>query len=275
MQPGSEDNDGSRAALTPPERPVEGPRSAGRWRRAGLLGLLALGLCGLAVSAAGVASQVLPRHFTVAQQHKIEAWEVARRWRALPESAIFPATVPYRLPGSDLYSGKSLPLTARRLAVSSPSTCRRGASPAAAEVLGRYRCAALLRATYTDATGSMVATVGVAVLSGTSAASTAEGKLDQQASGGPPNVVRPAKVPGTLANRFGDPQRQINVNSQAGPYLILATVGYANARPRVDMTDDPYLKYEMNSLAQGLDTAVTSVLGQPPRVPDCPGAPGC
>lgn len=268
MQPGSEDDDGSRAA-------PQAPRRSWRWRRAGLVGLVAVGLCGLAVSAAGVASQVLPRRFSVAQQHKIEAWEVARRWRALPESSIFPATVAYRLSGADLYSNQSLPLTARRLAVSTPATCQNGASPTAARVLGRYRCAALLRATYTDATGSMVATVGVAVLSGSTAASTAEGELGRPAKGAPPDSVRPAAVPGTLASRFDDRQRQVNVNSRSGPYLILATVGYANARPRVDMTDDPYLKVEMTSLAQGLESAVTSVLGPPPTVPTCPGAPGC
>lgn len=271
MQPGSADDDGSRAA---PRRP-EAPRRSWRWGRAGLVGLLALGLCGLAIAAAGVASQVLPRRFSVTQQHKIEAWEVARRWRALPESAIFPATVPYRLTGSDLDSHDGLPLTAHRLAVSTPATCRTGTSPAAGRVLGRYRCAALLRATYTDATGSMVATVGVAVLSGSDQASTAEGKMDQQAKGAPPNGVRPAAVPGTLASRFNDRQRQVTINSRAGPYLILATVGYANARPRVDMSDDTYLQDEMNSLAQGLDTAVTNVLGSPPRLPTCPGAPGC
>jgi len=260
MQPGPEDSDGSRAA----------PRRSGRWGRAALLSLLAVGLCGLAVSAAGVASQVLPRRFTVAQQHKIEAWEVARRWRALPESTIFPASVPYQLTGSDLNSDKGLPLTAHRLGVSVPASCHSGASPAAAKVLGHYRCAALLRATYTDATGSMVATVGVAVLSGSNAANTAEDQLSR-----PPKGVRPAAVPGTLAARFREQQRQVSVNSRAGPYLVLATVGYADGRPRVDMGDDLYLESEMTSLAQGLDNAVTSVLGPPPAVPTCPRAPGC
>ena len=267
-RPGPEGDDGSRAA------PPAAQRSRW-WRRAGLLTLLAAGLCGLAVSAAGVATQVLPRRFSVAQQHKIESWEVARRWRALPESAIFPASVPYQLPGGDLYSAKSLPLKARRLGVSTPATCRSGASPAAAEVLARYHCAALLRATYTDATGSMVATVGVAVLSGSSAAGSAEDRLTRQAGSAQPTGVRPAAVPGTLASSFRDPQRQVSLNSRAGPYLILATVGYANGRPKVDVGDDPYLQDEMNSLAQGLDDAVTSVLGRPVPVPACPGATGC
>ena len=137
MQPGSADDDGSRAVL----RPSLAPRRSRRWRRAGLAGLVAVGLCGLAVSAAGVASQVLPRRFSVAQQHKIEAWEVARRWRALPESAIFPATVPYQLSGTDLYSNQSLPLTAHRLAVSNPATCRRK-SLSCATSASSTRCAA-------------------------------------------------------------------------------------------------------------------------------------
>jgi hypothetical protein len=238
--------------------------------------MLAVGLCGLAVSAAGVATQVLPRRFSIAQEHQIETWEVARRWRALPESAIFPATVPYRVPGPDLYSTTSLALTARRIGVSTPATCADGASPAAARILGRYQCTALLRATYTDSSGSMVATVGVAVLSGSAAASTAEGRLASTAKFDGPQGVRPAAVPGTLASRFDDAQRQLSVNARAGPYLILATVGYANGRPRAgDIGADDYLSAEMSSLAQGLDDAVTGVLGRPAPVPDCPGAPGC
>jgi hypothetical protein len=238
-----------------------------------MLGLLAVGLCGLAIAAAGVATQVLPRRFTIAQEHQIETWEVARRWRALPESAIFPATVPYRLPASALYGSGSLALTAHRLGVSTPASCASGASPATARILGQYRCTALLRATYSDSSGSMVATVGVAVLSGTSAASTAEGKLAHGHSS--VQGVRPAAVPGTLAARFGDRQRQMSVNAHAGPYLILATVGYANGRPRADVKADQYVTAEMTSLAQGLDNAVTGVLGKPPPVPTCPGAPGC
>lgn len=250
-------------------------RGSGRWRGLGLLTALGLALCGLAVSAAGAASQVLPRHFSAAQQRRIEAWEIARRWRALPEGAIFPATVPYQVSGYALYASKSLPLTGRRLGVSTPDGCAAGAAPGAARILGRYHCTALLRATYADSTGSMVATVGVAVLPDGAAAAAAESRLATAAKGGHPDGVRAAAVSGTLASRFDDAQRQLSVNSRAGPYVILATVGYSDGRPRVHVATDSYLYAEMNSLADGLDDAVSGVLGKAPLAPVCPGTPGC
>jgi hypothetical protein len=268
MQSGPDADDGFRAA----------PPASGSWRRAALLTVLALALCGLAVSAAEVVSQVLPRRFTAAQQRQIEAWEMARRWRALPEGVIFPATVTYQLPGTAFYGGQSLPLTARRLAVGTPAGCASAADAAAARVLGRYRCAALLRATYTDSTGSMVATVGVAVLRDSAAAAAAQNRLSATATpvtGDQPDGVRAAPVAGTLASRFRDRQRQLSVDTHAGPYVIMATVGYTDGRPRVRVSADSYLADEMDSLAEGLDDAVTGVLGRPPRTPACPGAPGC
>jgi len=268
MPPGSADIDGSLAA------PPSAPRT-GKWQRTVLLIMLAAGLCGLAVSAAGVVSRVLPRRFSSTQQHQIEAWEIAGRWRALPENAIFPASVPYRLSGSYLYSGSGLTLSARRLGVSSPVTCAKGADPTAARILGGHRCDAVLRATYTDSTGSMVATVGVAVLPGDVAAARAEDQLSGTHDGGQPDGVAPARVSGTLASRFDDRRRQLNLNSRAGPYLIMATVGYADGRPHVRIAADSYLQGEMSSLAQGLSDAVMGALGKPPRTPSCPGAPGC
>jgi hypothetical protein len=237
--------------------------------------MLAAGLCGLAVAAAGVASQVLPRRFSVAQQHRLESWEIAKRWRALPEATIFPATVPYKLSGYYLYGTQSLELTGHRLGVSAPDGCAGGAGPDAARILRRYHCTALLRATYIDSTGSMVATVGVAVLPDGAAATAAEERLAATGSGGDPDGVRAEPVPGTLASRFDDAQRQLSLNTQAGPYVILATVGYSDGRPRLRGATDTYLSEEMTGLAQGLDDAVSGVLGKAPSAPACPGTPGC
>ena len=72
--------------------------SAGRGRRAAAVIALILGLAGFAVSAIGVAIQLLPRHFSASEQRQIEAWEVMRRWQTMPAGQIFPASVPYQLP---------------------------------------------------------------------------------------------------------------------------------------------------------------------------------
>jgi len=244
-------------------------------RRAALAAVLVLSLAGLAVAAAGLVAQALPRQFSAAQQRQIMAWEIAKRWRSLPEGTIFPATVTYHLPGYALDGGRSLALRARRLGVSSAVRCDRGAAPAAGRILDRSGCRALLRATYADSTGSIVATVGVAVLPGDAAARAAQQQL---ASAGPRNLpgsVRTAPVPGTLAAHFYDGQRQLSWNTRTGPYVVLATVGYADGRPRVHIAADSYQLAEMTNLDQGLAQAVSGVLGRTPATPTCPGAPGC
>jgi hypothetical protein len=236
---------------------------------------LVLGLGGLAVAVTGITFQMLPRRFTATQQREIVAWEIAKRWRALPAATIFPATVSYHLPGYALDGSQTLSLRARRLGVAAAGPCASGAGPAAALILRRSGCIALLRATYADSTGSLVATVGVAVLPGDSAAVAVQAKL---AAAGPrdlPGSVRPAPVTGTLAARFDLAQRQLSWNTHVGPYVILTTLGYADGRPRVRVAADYYLSEEMTSLDQGLGRAVAGVLGRTPPAPTCPGAPGC
>jgi hypothetical protein len=266
MQLGAADDGASQPA--PPA-----PRKS--WRRLAFLAALALGLCGLAFSAAEVAGQALPRRFTAAQQRQIEAWEIARRWRALPEGTIFPATVTYKLPSYVLNGKQGMALTARRLGVSAPARCAKGAGSAAARILDQHGCTALLRATYADASGSMVATVGVAVLPDGSAAAAAQSKLASTTPTDHVDAVRSVPVTGTLASHFDDAQRQLSWNVRTGPYVLLATAGYADGRPRVQVSADPYFDEEMTYLDQGLAGAVSGVLGKPPATPVCPGAPGC
>ena len=272
MQPDPDDSEGSRHAL-PPDR-AAAPRSSSS-RRVALLAGLILALCGLAVSVFGVVTQIRPRHFSLAQQHQIESWELARRWRALPEGRIFPAGIRYTLPGAAFPPARGLPLTARRLGVARQADCAQGAGPDAAQILDRYGCTELLRATYVDSSGSMIVTVGVAVLRDGRAAAAAEERLISDRQGGQPASVRPAPVSGTLAAHFSSAHRQLSWDTHAGPYVILATAGYADGRPRVHVTADSYLRYEMSSLDHGLGNAVENILGQEPPVPTCPGAPGC
>jgi hypothetical protein len=272
MLPGPDDSEGHAPAL-PPEPAAAPPGSS--VRRAVLVAGLVLGLGGLAVSVFGVASQILPRRFSLAQQRQIESWEVARRWRALPEGQIFPADLRYTLPGAAFSASKGLRLTARRLGVARPARCAKGAGPDAGRILDRYGCTELLRATYLDSTGSLVVTVGVAVLRNAAAAAAADARLTSDRHDGLPDSVRPAPVSGTLAARFSSSQRQLAWDTHAGPYVILATAGYADGRPRVHVGADSYLRSEMSSLDGGLGGAVQGVLGREPPVPSCPGAPGC
>jgi hypothetical protein len=239
-----------------------------------MVAMLGIGLAGLAAAAVGVAHQMLPRQFTVVQQRRIMTWEVTRRWRSLPAGSIFPVTVGYKVPATAVNSSQNLPLTARRLGVSPQSSCLGGVSEQAAAILSGGHCSAVLRATYLDSSGSMVVTVGVAVLPDPQAAAAVAHQLAVHGQGMALSV-RALPVAGTAASGFGDRQRQLSDVVDAGPYVVLSTAGFADGRRHVRLASDYYYDQEMTSLADGLAQATGSRLDATVPVPRCPGAPGC
>lgn len=270
----------------PPERQSGGAGSGAehgrpggaRKRRSGRLVaswlLLAVGLGGLAVSAIGIAHQLLPRRFTPSQRRAIAAWEVQRRWRALPAGSIFPGSVPYQISGGVLDGGNALTLAAERLQISPATDCTTAATGRAAAMLLAHGCSAALRATYVDASGGLVATVVVAVLPSASAAHAVWAGLSSAAD--PAGfLVRPLAVSGSPAAHFGDSQRQVSRAADAGPYVVMATAGFSDGRTTLHISADPYQAAELSSLAAGLIQSAGQTLGHPPPAPRCPGAPGC
>jgi hypothetical protein len=258
---------------------------AGRGRRAAAVIALILGLAGFAVSAVGVAIQLLPRHFSAEEQSQIKAWEVMRRWQTTPAGQIFPASVPYQLPASVLHDVSPLHLEALRISIApQESDCAKAVTSAAAgAALRKNGCEAVLRATYVDATRSYVMTVGVAVLPNATAATSADSSLAPprltaaraaSARGGLPAGVQVVPLRGATAGDY-DYHRQISKSFTAGPYLIMYAAGYADSRPRVPVKDDKYSDAEMTYLAQGVAQSVAHTLAAAPAPPRCPGTPGC
>jgi hypothetical protein len=251
------------------------PPAARRGRSwAAMVAVLAIGLCGLAGGAAGAVRQLLPRDFSAAEQHQIQTWEMTRRWRAMPAGQIFPLTERYQVQGGLLNSTHGLWLTARRLGIAPPSSCAGAVSRAAAAVLASGRCTAVLRATYLDASGSMVITVGVAALPTPTAAMAASERL----TGALRNqglALHAFPLARSAAAGFRQAQRQFSIAEPAGPYVVLATAGFTDGRRHVALSTDDYLEVEMSSLAYGLAGNVSRRLDAPPPAPVCPGAPGC
>src|SRR5580658_2724294 len=160
--------------LADPQASGNLPRRGARGRRVAALIALVLGLAGFVISTTGMATQLLPRRFSAAQQQHIESWEIAGRWQQLTAGQIFPASVGYQLSATVLQDATPLNLNALRVAIAPQSGCGTGVTTAAAtSVLRHDGCQAVLRATYADATGSYVMTVGVAVLPSASAAAKA------------------------------------------------------------------------------------------------------
>jgi len=249
---------------------------------------LALGLAGFVISATGMATQLLPRRFSAVQQQQIKNWEIAGRWQQLPAGQIFPASVGYQLPAAALQDASPLNLTARRVAIAPQSGCGTGVTTsAAAALLRRDGCLAILRATYVDATRSYVMTVGVAVLPSPAAAAKARQGLSQArlTTADQPAPDQPAadrlaagilviRYHGTAAAMY-DYSRQLSASFADGPYVVMYAAGYADSRPRVRVTSDQYAYAEMTSLAKGVAQSVADTLAAPPASPHCPGTPGC
>jgi hypothetical protein len=239
------------------------------------LTLLAVGVIGFLGSVAGVAVQLLPRKFSVAERQQIIDWEYAKRWRTLPASAIFPASVSYAGPGM-LSDDASLTLSARRIGIARQASCAAAADPSAAKLLDRDGCTAMLRATYADSTDSYVMTVGAAVLPGAAQAAAAARAINAAsgASGLGP-AVHTVTFAGTPAAAFTESRRQLSGAESAGDYVILYAVGYADDRPRERVAGDNYTDAEMTSAGTGVAHAVLAVLAAPVPSPHCPGTPGC
>jgi hypothetical protein len=243
-----------------------------------------LGLAGLIVAGAEIRTQLKPRTFTAAQQSKIKAWEVARRWRVFQKAELFPPVIRYRITAGSTRQDKSeiLRLNAKRLGVARQASCQRAAG-GSRKLMARLEgegCWALLRSTYTDATGSLVVTAGIAVLANKSSSRTAaryltRGSAERLGGVSKQLVLRPFRVGGTSAALFAFPQRQLSWVDAAGPYLVMATVGYADGRARVAIGENHYVKQEMMDLAKGIADKIAARLGAPPAPPTCPGVPGC
>ena len=249
-------------------------------RPAVVVAALVIGILGLSLSALQVATGLLPRKFTPAQQQQIMAWEVAGRWRELPAGAIFPATTTYP-PPEVLNDGGALTLTTRRLGIARQASCQQAVDLAAAPALARGSCQALLRATYVDGTGTYLVTVGVAAFPGSTQAAAAQQTLSSPALSHAGDVnalaagVRTASFTGTPAAGFTDARRQLSGSLSAGPYVVLYTIGYADGRPMVPVGVDGYTYAEMSSMGEGLANSIAGKLSAPPPVPHCPGAAGC
>ena len=269
--------------MADPQASGSPPRRGARGRRTAALIALVLGLAGFVISATGMATQLLPRRFSAAQQQQIRNWEIAGRWQQLTAAQIFPASVGYQLSATVLQDASALNLTARRVAIAPQSGCGTGVTTsAAAEVLRRDGCKAILRATYVDATRSYVMTVGVAVLPSAAAAKKAyqsltsarltaanQSEADRLAAG-----ILVVRYHGTAAAMY-DYSRQISVSFADGPYVVMYAAGYADSRPRVRVASDQYAYAEMTMLAKGVARSVAATLAAPPASPHCPGTPGC
>jgi hypothetical protein len=208
--------------LTPPSRAVAAPRPATRGRLLLVILLLVTGAAG-----AGGGSTLLVRELTrtatTAEATAAARQELGRLWEQLSAGQIFPQRIRYA-------TSQGYITQAARVGIAPSSSCAQAADPTAATVLGSGHCVTMLRATYADTSGTVLATVGIAVMPGSAAALQAANALIS--SPGSPGAagVRALAFPGTVSAGFTDAAREVHGVSARGPYLFFFAGGYADGR---------------------------------------------
>jgi hypothetical protein len=230
------------------QAPLTHGRPVGKLRPGKAL-LIALILTGLAAVLGGgvLLGMELARRPSGAEIKAAVRLEVSSRWQRLTAGKIFPASITY----SD---AEGVTTTAHLVGIAPPASCKAALEARGAAAVNIAGCATVLRATYVDASGTLLATVGVAVMTSTHAARQAYVQVNsrQFAFG-----VRAVRFSGTIANHFGNEQREVFANAYlSGPYLFLATGGYADGRKSASQIVSPYLP----ALGMGVMTSVENAL---------------
>lgn len=156
-------------------------------------------------------------------------------WRNEPVDKLFPKTLG---PKTDSQSGADDPKNAEwhRLGISPRTDCAEGLTGALAAEAKKRGCKAVLRATYTDPTGNLVATVALIVLPKVDDPEDGMGAFfdAQQDKRTPGHGVKTFPVPDSLAADWKDANRNGSDGVQVGgpslPYAVAVSAGSVDGR---------------------------------------------
>ncbi|MQA95340.1 MAG: hypothetical protein GEV11_12075 [Streptosporangiales bacterium] len=151
---------------------------------------------------------------------------------------LLPAKVRY----VDRYRVRS---TAHRVGVAPPADCADAVDKASAARLARAGCRRIHRATYVDASGALLMTVGIAEFT----------RHVPPVTGAPPKV-RAVAFPRTVADRFTDRARIRTEAHVAGPHLVMVATGYADGRPAAGLPAALRENTDMVAAGSGVGQAI-------------------
>lgn len=200
---------------------AEGGRGKRRTGAFGIIIIIATLIAGLCAVGGGVAEirALAARHPTSAQIAAAGQREFGMLWERMSAGQIFPATAGY-------LNTQGFNITATRVGIAPPAPCGATVDAKAARVLAAAGCVTMLRATYADTSGTVVATVGIAV---TRSSHDASKVLDALSAGS--SELLPVSFPGTMASAFTVRARETGaVVTTSGRYVYLYAAGYADGR---------------------------------------------
>jgi hypothetical protein len=174
----------------------------------------AIGVAGLGGGGWLVYSE-LARPATHAEIAAASQAEIASRWERLTAGQIFPASIPYAL-------ASGLPTSAYRVGIAPVASCPAALGPQIAAALDRRGCTRVLRATYTDASRTLVLTTGIAVMPSATAAQHA---VSGFGASHPHGGIKPVTFPGTVADIPGTAGTDWFGVFHSGPYVLMFAAG--------------------------------------------------
>lgn len=219
---------------------------------------------GLIAAGGGVGGLVWvhTRKPTPAQVNAAGQREFAVQWRWLTAGQIFPAKVGYT-------DALGVQTSAILVGIAPQASCSAAFDAAAARMLDAAGCVTVLRATYADPSGTVLATVGVAVLRSTLAADNVLAKLGSDDSTG----LLPISFPGTIADKFTRQAREtVGVQGTGGDYDVFYAGGYADGRKTKSEQSANSANLAGEVVTTDLPTQLTSALTVTFSVPSNPCA---
>jgi hypothetical protein len=210
-----------------------------------VIALIVLGIAGVGGGGAALALN-LTKKATKADIAAALAHEIATRWQRLPAGKIFPDNVSYQ-------SAQGNSSTASRVGIAPAIPCQSALEPVLGRQLRNLGCVTMLRATYLDASGTLAATVGIAVMSSAANASRADAGLTPMEPSAGLHVVPFA---GTMANKLSDADRGTAGADVSGPYIFIYTAGYTDGMPGKAARPNP----ELEALGTGIVARLQTIL---------------
>jgi hypothetical protein len=237
--------------------PAEKKQSGRGKRLVSLVLLIVMAIAGIAGGGFALVHE-MTRHATKAEIAAAGAKELASRWQRLPAGKIFPATISYQ-------DAQDQPVPARLVGIAPPVSCGSAMTAAAFARIRPFGCSTVLRATYIDASGTLAATVGVAVLASQTAATGAQARLGSMTAGVSLDAV---PFSGTVTNDFGNAQRAVGaIQMTGGPYLFLFSAGDTVGVPASVARANPELAPLGGGVLSSLESTLTS-MGNPCAMKD-------
>jgi hypothetical protein len=216
-----------------------------------VIALVALIVVG--VASVGVGGTLLTRELargpTNAEKAAAVQQEIASRWQRLVAGEIFKPTLSYTT------GGLGVSFNATLVGIAPAASCAAALDPPIADLLLKYGCVTVLRATYLDYSGTEAVTIGLVVMKSTRAGNHA---IANSASLPPSAGVRTFALPGTLAAQFGDTQRHyFSTITSIGIYVFLTVAGFTDGRVGGSASSVPSLPDLGNGVTTSLETVMT------------------